>query len=178
MMQMLDAGGVTVLTDGVRKPGDDNPRGYYEFEPVKRTREDATWIEQARGKAVKVVHLLVGDLPMDRPYAVVFMRRDLAEVVRSQQGMLERRGTEGAQLSQERLMEVFEAQLRRTTAWLADQSQVRVLEIDYNEMIRDPIAGAGAVSGFLGGGLDTNAMAGCVDPSLYRSREAGVARGQ
>ena len=84
MMQMLDAGGVTVLTDGVRKPGDDNPRGYYEFEPVKRTREDATWIEQARGKAVKVVHLLVGDLPMDRPYAVVFMRRDLAVVRRSQ----------------------------------------------------------------------------------------------
>ena len=35
MMQMLDKGGVAVVTDNVRTADTDNPRGYYELEQVK-----------------------------------------------------------------------------------------------------------------------------------------------
>ena len=59
MMQMLDRGGLDVLADGVRVADEDNPRGYYEFEPVKRTKQDDSWLTQAAGKAVKMVHLLL-----------------------------------------------------------------------------------------------------------------------
>ncbi len=43
-----------------------------------------------------MVHLLLYDLPADRTYRVIFMRRKLEEVVRSRGRMLERRGTRGA----------------------------------------------------------------------------------
>jgi hypothetical protein len=35
MMQMLSAGGMPVLSDGQRSADANNPRGYYELEPVK-----------------------------------------------------------------------------------------------------------------------------------------------
>jgi len=103
MMQMLEAGGVPALTDHVRARDDDNPRGYFELEAVKRTKRDSSWLEAASGRAVKMVHLLLYDLPADRDYQVIFMRRKLEEVVRSQGRMLERRGTSGADLSDEQL---------------------------------------------------------------------------
>jgi len=84
MMQMLEAGGLQVLSDGVRGPTEDNPRGYYEYEPVKRMREDASWVPRACGKVVKVVHLLLPYLPADHRYRVILMRRDLREVVHAE----------------------------------------------------------------------------------------------
>ena len=170
MMQMLDAGGVPVLTDGVRAAGEDNPRGYYEYEPVKRTRRDASWVAEAGGKAVKVVHLLLCDLPMDRVYQVIFMRRELREVVASQQVMLDRHQTTGADLTEDQLVRVYEKQVRETLSWLDGQA-VSVLEVDYGDLVRDPATGATAVDRFLGGGLDTDAMAGCVVPTLHRQKK-------
>ena len=35
MMQMLSAGGLPALTDDLREADESNPRGYFEFEPVK-----------------------------------------------------------------------------------------------------------------------------------------------
>ena len=80
-MQMIVAGGIPALTDGQRTADDDNPRGYYEFERVKSLRADKAWLDLAQGKVVKVIHLLRPELPADRPYRVVFMERDLREVV-------------------------------------------------------------------------------------------------
>ena len=92
MMRMLAVGGIAPLTDGVRVPDTDNPHGYYEYEPVKRTKADDSWLGQAAGRAVKMVHLLLRDLPADRSYRVILMRRDLTEMVTSQRRMLERLG--------------------------------------------------------------------------------------
>ena len=93
-MRMLEAGGVPILTDGVRTADDSNPRGYYEFEPVKGLDKpgDHTWLTGARGKAVKVISFLLKDLPDDNFYQVIFMRRHLDEVIDSQNKMLDRRG--------------------------------------------------------------------------------------
>jgi hypothetical protein len=170
MMQMLDAGGLDALTDHVRAKDEDNPRGYFEFEAVKRTKHDASWLGEAGGRVVKMVHVLLYDLPPDRPYRVVFMKRDLREVVRSQSVMLRRRGTTGANLTDEQLMEAYEGQLGKIEAWLADRPNFRVLYVSYNELMENPAGAAKSVNDFLGGLLDEEAMQKHVDPTLYRQR--------
>src|SRR3989442_525361 len=121
MMQMLGAGGLAPLTDGLRQPDEDNPRGYFEFEPVKQIKRDTAWLELAVGKVVKMVHLLLPELPLDRDhrYRVIMMRRDLGEVLESQKKMLMRKGRAGADLDSEKLRSVFEQQLSRVDQFLA-----------------------------------------------------------
>jgi len=91
MMRMLDAGGVPAVTDRIRTADDDNPRGYFELEAVKRTKQDPSWLDDAPGKAVKVISQLLCELPPDRAYKVIVMRRKLGEVSAAQKTMLEGR---------------------------------------------------------------------------------------
>ncbi len=170
MMRMIEAGGIPALADNVRRADEDNPLGYYEFEAVKRTRKDATWLEGAPGKVVKTVHVLLYDLPLDRDYRVVFMRRKLEEVVASQDLMLQRQDKPPSDLTAEQLIRAFRIQLLKLDKWLEDQPGFQVLRVNYNEAIQDPVSSVQAVNEFLGGHLDTQAMLKVVDPSLYRQR--------
>lgn len=170
MMRMLAVGGVAPLTDGVRLPDADNPHGYYEYEPVKRTRADRSWLDAAAGRAVKMVHLLLRDLPEDRRYRVILMRRDLTEMVTSQRLMLERLGRDTGKLTDERKAEIFAAQLDETERWLRSHAAFSCLTVDYNDLVASPVPHVERLSEFLGGGLDVAAMAGVVDPTLYRNR--------
>jgi hypothetical protein len=170
MMRMLVLGGMPALTDGVRKADRDNPHGYFEFEPVKKTKEDASWLDGARGKAVKMVYELLKDLPTDRAYRVILMRRDLGEMVASQRLMLERLGRDAGKLSDERKAEIFAAQLDETERRLRAQPCFACLAVDYNALVAEPRPHAARVAEFLGGGLDVEAMCAVVDPSLWRNR--------
>jgi len=172
MMQVLEAGGMAPLTDHVRTPDSDNPKGYYEFEPVKKTKEDPSWLTDAGGKVVKMVYRLLYDLPADHEYRVVFMRRDLTEVLASQKVMLERLGKDGAALSAERMEALFRRQIGEFEQWVAGQPCFAVLDVGYKDMIDRPAAQAQRLDAFLGGGLDVEAMAAVVDPSLYRQRKS------
>jgi hypothetical protein len=174
-MQMIHAGGVEAVTDGQRASDEDNPRGYFEFERVKQLRNDRAWLDGAEGKVVKVIHLLLTELPDDRPYRVVFMQRELGEVVRSQATMLARSGRAGGQLAPERLMAVYAQQLAAVDAWLAARPNFQVLKVPYAQMVADPATHAAAVIRFLGGTLDETGMRAAVDPSLHRNRTDGAA---
>ncbi len=169
MMQMLRAGGVPVLTDDVRGPDEDNPKGYLEYEKAKRLKNDTQWLREARGKAVKIVAQLLPYLPQDRElnYRVIFMLRDLDEVIASQRKMLQRQGRKGASLSEDALKRIFSHHLVRTRRFLAVR-EIPTLYIDYNETLRAPLETAEKVSEFLDGKLDIRAMAEAVDPSLKR----------
>lgn len=59
MMQMLEAGGMPTLTDGLRKPDDGNPRGYFEWEKIKELPKNPGLIAEAEDKAVKVISSLL-----------------------------------------------------------------------------------------------------------------------
>ena len=159
MMQMLAAGGARVLTDGHRTADQHNPRGYFELEAVKHTRRDLSWLAQAEGKAVKVVHLLLPHLPADREYRVIFMQRDLAEVIASQRVMLQQQGRPGAALPDARLAEIFEKQLAEVSQWLAQNPNFRVLPVHHRDVIERPLAAAQQIATFLGGNLDPSRMA-------------------
>ena len=170
LMQMLAAGGLPLLSDAARAPDPDNPRGYHELLAAKRTREDPSWLAGAAGHAVKVIHSLAVELPTDRAYRVLLVRRPWPEVLASQHAMLARRGESPDDLSPERAVAVFEAELEALERWAADAPRVALLGLGYPELIADPPRGAAEVARFLGGGLDLNAMALAVDPSLYRQR--------
>ncbi|MFM1873126.1 MAG: hypothetical protein RL398_2548 [Planctomycetota bacterium] len=170
LMQMVHAGGLPAVTDGERVADADNPRGYFEFERVKALRTDKGWLDEAEGKVVKVIHMLLPELPDDREYRVVFVERDLDEVVASQQTMLARLGKPGGALPPERLKAAFGAQLQQVSAVLAGRPRTAVLRIAYKEVIADPVGAAARIDEFLSGGLDRAAMAGSVDAGLYRNR--------
>lgn len=170
LMQMVQAGGIPALTDAQRAADEDNPRGYLELEAVKRTKHDPSWLSAAEGRVVKMVHLLLYDLPADRAYRVLFTRRNLREVIASQRKMLERHGKSGASMSDDQLIEVFDAQLQKLAAWLAGQRHIAVLEVAYNELLSDAAPVVHRINEFLGGNLDESKMLGAIDPALYRNR--------
>ncbi|WP_165225836.1 sulfotransferase family protein [Aquisphaera insulae] len=169
MMQMLDRGGVRAVTDNIRTPDTDNPRGYYEFEQVKKIKQDASWIPEVRGKSVKMVSQLLFDLPAGEEYRIVFMERDLDEMLASQEKMLDRLNREAG--PRDDIKAAFVKHLSRLRAWLAQQPNMQVLYIRYSDLVKDPEAQASRINEFLGGALDVAAMAEAVDPSLYRNRK-------
>ena len=170
MMRMLEAGGVPALIDNIRTADEDNPRGYYEFEPVKKSKEDPSWLNNAGGKVVKMVYRLLYDLPCDRQYWVVFMRRNLNEVVASQDVMLARKGRAGGDLTKEKLITMFEKQLAEFDEWVKKQPSFRILYVNYNETLRNPRPTVRALDEFLGGNLNTAAMEKVIELQLYRQR--------
>jgi hypothetical protein len=168
MMQMLAAGGLPSWTDEVRIADDDNPRGYLECERVKGLAHDNQWLAEARGHAVKIVAPL---LHYVRPgnHRVIFMQRDMSEVLRSQARMLQSRGKAGSRLTSEQLAGVFEKQLQRAKKYLQDGNG-EVLFVQYACCVGDPNSMARLVNRFLSGILCETQMALAVDHNLYRER--------
>ncbi len=173
MMQMLQSGGIEIVTDHIRTADTDNPRGYYEFEQVKKIKHDASWLPAARGKAVKMISQLLYDLPPTENYRIIFMERDLDEVLQSQEKMLQRLGRPAAPRTE--IREAYTLHLRRLNDWLARQPNMKVLCVSYNELIQGEDEPARRVSQFLGGWVDVHKMVQSVDPALYRNRKAAVA---
>ncbi len=172
LMKMLEAGGVGVFTDGVRQADEDNPRGYFELEKVKNLQKqtDRSWLREARGKAVKVISQLLPELPPENTYKVLFINRNLHEVIASQNKMLLRRGEKVDPASDERMRGLFEKHLEKTKSWLESGKHFEVLELDYSQVIAAPVLQARKIREFLGRNLDVDKMAGAVEASLYRNR--------
>jgi hypothetical protein len=171
MMQMLAQGGIEAVTDHVRTADTDNPRGYYEFERVKKIKEDISWIPETRGKVVKMVSQLLFDLPPGENYRIIFMQRDLDEMLASQEKMLERLNRPAA--PRDEIKRAFIKHLDRLRDWLGQQPNMQVLFVTYSELMAEPQDQARRVAEFLGGRADVGAMVKAVDPSLYRNRKAG-----
>lgn len=170
MMQMLAAGGMDVLTDGQRIPDPNNPRGYYEVELVKSLAKNPEVVSEAEGKVVKVVSSLLGFLPRQHNYRVIFMRRALEEIIASQDRMLQRLGREVPSAPKEAVMDAFERHLRQITGWLSEQPNITVLYVNYSALLDDVDREASRICDFLGLQLDTGSMADKVERSLHRER--------
>jgi hypothetical protein len=170
MMQMLVAGGMPALTDNIRGADEDNPEGYLEFERVKQIEHDQAWLKDAQGKAVKMIAALLKHLPATHSYRIIFMRRDIREVLASQRQMLIRRGEPTDVVSDERMAELFRRHVDAVEAWLTEQSNFDVLYVDYGSVLSDPLEQAKLVNEFLGDMLNADEMAAAVDPELYRQR--------
>jgi hypothetical protein len=168
MLQMLKAGGLPVLTDGQRVPDEHNVRGYYEWEPVHLLAREPERIDEAGGKAVKVISSLLTALPDGRDYRILLMQRPLGEVVPSQLESMRGQGTP------DELAATLQSHIDNVCQWLQRRPHISILTIEYHSLLRDPSAGAARVCDFLGAGLDCPAMAAQVDRTLWRRRLPGV----
>jgi hypothetical protein len=169
-MKMLEAGGLRVVIDNLRSADEDNPKGYYEDERVKDLHQegDKTWLREARGKVVKIISFLLKSLPADNNYKVIFMHRNLREIVASQNKMLVRRG-EKNDTPDERAVQLLEEQVRDARFFLR-RPQFEVLELNYGEMLQGARPAALRMAQFVGGELDVDKMVEVVDVLLYRNR--------
>jgi hypothetical protein len=172
MMHMLEAGGLPIMTDGARSADVDNPKGYFEHERIKDLERemDKSYLRAGRGKALKVISFLIPHLPDENDYRVVFMRRDLDEVLSSQDKMIQRLGTTDAAADREAMKEAYRNDIVRTRLLCRKRPNMEMIEIQYKATVEDPAETARRVNEFLGGGLDEAAMRQAVDESLYRNR--------
>jgi len=173
MMSALQAGGLPLLTDELRQADLNNPKGYFVYEAVKKLAKGETgWLLSAQGKAVKVISALLCYLPGDYNYKVIFMERDLDEILTSQKRMLERSKTEETKpIGDAQLREEYQEHLTTIKSWLESQDWIILLTISYNQVLQDPVAAFEKVDAFLDSRLDVEAMVRIVDPGLYREQK-------
>jgi predicted Zn-dependent protease len=169
LMQMLEAGGWPVYCDGVRAADASNPRGYYECEAVKRLGTCNDWLGTVGGQALKVVAPLLPELPRDCRYRVLFLERNLDEIIASQGRMLARLERQGADLQANRLREALARQQQGALAVLERTAQP-VLRLGHRAVIDAPATASARIAQFLEVSLDEPAMRAVVDPELHRER--------
>jgi hypothetical protein len=172
LMKMLDAGGLEIATDGERTADVDNPKGYYELERVKQLdkQTDKSWLKGLRGKTVKIISLLLKELPDDNTYKVIFVDRNLQEVIASQNKMLVHRGESVNPDGDEKMIRTFEVHLQNIKAMLKSKPCFEVLYLNHRSILDNPAEEAAKISTFLGLNGQTEKMAAIVDPSLHRNR--------
>jgi Sulfotransferase domain len=170
MMQMLAAGSYPVLTDEIRKADENNPKGYFEWEKAKKMMTDVSWLNQSVGKAVKIIAPLLTFLPAKYDYKIIFMQREMDEVLRSQQIMLGKKAHVEKSAYPMALAEAFKKQLQQAEAWIGRSPNVEVLHIDYADAVENAEEVAENVSAFLGESLNIEAMVASVDKNLYRNK--------
>jgi len=170
-MAMLAEGGMPCLVDGVRQSDDDNPKGYFEFERAKTLEKDDNtgWLCEARGKAVKIVSPLLRSLPEGNTYRILFMKRDLDEVLASQKKMMERRG-DLHDLPDDRMKRIYQDHLAKVDLLLKNRSDATVKYLEFRHVIAHARETAEAINEFLDLDLDIVRMAAAVDSGLYRNR--------
>jgi hypothetical protein len=175
MMGMLDAAGLPIVTDAVRTADIDNPKGYYEFERVKDLEKEAdkSYLKEARGKVIKVISFLLKDLPDDNQYRIIFMRRDLQEVIASQNKMIQHRN-EQDDTDDKMMIEAYMNHLASVRIMARKRDNMEMIEVRYDTTVHDPAEAARQVNAFLGGSLDEAKMRATVDKGLYRNRKGAT----
>ncbi|MEM9016587.1 MAG: sulfotransferase, partial [Verrucomicrobiota bacterium] len=201
MMQILEAAGVELYTDGVRTADESNEKGYFEHEKVPSllTSKDRSWIAEAKGQGIKVVSPLLSSLPLrQRPgkgtddgeveaggengrkklkplhYRVLYMERDMDEILESQKKFLERAGKESPADANEKALDIAKAygqQARRAKEW-CQSSNVQAMGVDYAKLVTDPEEIVEEVAEFLGVPEKAEVLKERIDPNLYRARKA------
>jgi hypothetical protein len=138
MMKILAEAGLPIVTDELRTADTDNPNGYFELETVKQmSAGKVAWLAEAGGKAVKVISSLLEYLPAQYSYKIIFMEREIHEILASQRKMLERRN-QRSEVDDAQIAEQFRRHLSLVKPWLARQPNMEVLYISYNSLMLDP----------------------------------------
>lgn len=174
MMKILESGGFSIVTDGMRSADEDNPKGYYELEEVKTLVNgiEPSWLIEAEGKVVKVISFLLQYLPRSHRYKVIFMRREISEILTSQAKMLARRNEVSVD-SDEKVKDTYLEHLKRVKVWLSNQQNIEVLYIDHRSLLEAPENSIRNLIKFIDCDLPEEkieAMVSVPDRSLYRNR--------
>ena len=172
MMKMLSVCKIPLLVDDLREPDEDNPKGYYEFNRVKDLEGDNSWLNLACGAAVKIVSPLLPHLNMDMgiKYKIIFMLRDIDEILASQKKMADRLGHAEDNVEDSILKQNYSVHLEQVKKWLEQQKNIDVLYLNYADVVSNPVSTIESIIAFLGIELDAQDIEEVVDSSLYRQR--------
>lgn len=176
MMKMLNSGNMPLMIDRIRVADEDNPKGYYEFERVKNLENDNSCLDMARGKTIKIVSPILYHLNLDEDYIykIIFMLRDLDEILTSQKKMAERLNQNDDIIKDNILNEKYSLHLEEIYEWLQRQKNIDVLYVNYTDVLENPVAAAEGISEFLDADINIQGMAAAVDNSLYRQRAGTI----
>ena len=170
MMKMLAEGGLPILTDEVRRADNDNPNGYFELELVRQLKQGSfEWLKEADGKVVKVISALLENLPQKYSYKIIFMERELKEVLASQKKMLDHRG-EAPKASDAEIERQVQSHLSALKPWLVRQPNIEVLYVNYNALLSKPETMCNRIEEFLELPLNRSRMLSVPTEKLYRNR--------
>jgi len=132
MMQLLNKSSLEILSDGIRQKDISNPEGYYELEAVKGIVRDNSFLKDATGKVVKIVAPLPVYLDKSLDYRIVFMRREIEEVLRSQEKMLNKDQTS----EREKFRTIYEMHLKKTYHFFESNS-IPYIDIQYKQLLNE-----------------------------------------
>lgn len=167
LMQMLKAGGMEILSDQKREPDRNNPKGYLEFEAVKKLAQDNSCLRGQTGKAVKVISHLLKHLPDgEQKYKIIFVNREMNEIIKSQRRMLKKDEKKYSRP----LIKAFLKELKSVKKWVKSEPDKELINVQYKTLIKNPLKDIEKIIEFLEVPLDKGKMKEAVDPSLYRSK--------
>jgi hypothetical protein len=170
MMAMLQAAGLELLVDDIRTADQDNPRGYYEYDKVKRLHKDTSWLHEAQGKVVKIVSSFLEFLPPEHYYRVIFMQRTMTEILSSQQKMLDRNQRQAA-ADNAKLSSLFNAHIQKVLDYLDKQNNFTTCRLSFNRLLlSNPEEELTRLIRFFDGRLEKDPMLAVIDKALYRQR--------
>ena len=170
MMQILQAGGITLLTDNSRKADLNNPQGYYEFDPVKQLQKNSEWLSLASGKAVKIISHLLKYLPDKFSYKIFFMERDINEIINSQNRMLDNLNNDRGKLSENQLKNYYTKHLKEIKSFINNSQNFEVRYISFQNLHQQPQMELDKIRRFLSINMDSDTLKKIIKPDLYRNR--------
>lgn len=167
MMQMLKSAGADVLSDDKRAADENNPKGYLELDAIKSLGKNKKIIHKAVDKVIKVVSPQLKNLLPIYKYKVIFMNRNIEEVISSQHKMV---GKEEKNYPA-KLHQHYKSQLEDLNKHFLKQINVDCLHIDYKDAIQKPGEVAQAIVNFLPElKLEAKKLSSAVDQKLYRNK--------
>jgi hypothetical protein len=102
---------------------------------------------------------------------VIFVRRHMAEILASHRKMLINRNEDPDKMDDAQMAVLFEKHVKQVEQWLAEQPTMKMLYVHYSDILAEPLSQITRINEFLGGRLNTEAMAQAIDPNLYRNRQ-------
>lgn len=166
MMQILYYGGMDVAFDTKREPDEHNPKGYFELEGgkiINRLMDGTFPMEKYDEKVIKVTAYGLKFLP-PREYKIIYMMRDIDEIMASMEKMA---GTVDREVERP----VFEKLNRYTMNLMEWREDMEYIAVRYDKVIDEPAGEIKKINEFLGGKLNEKEAIKAVDRRLYRNRK-------
>ncbi|MFM6935543.1 MAG: sulfotransferase domain-containing protein [Flavobacteriales bacterium] len=166
MMQLCQAANDDIYCDAIRQEDINNPKGYFELEAVKGIVKDQSFLQNAEGKTIKIVAPLVTFIDLSFNYRVIFMLRDLDEVLSSQEKMLGK----DQQDQREKLKSVYQLHIEKSRKFLS-ANHIPFLEMEHRQLFLEPEQSLKQLIDFCEWDVTVEQLKKVIDGSLYRNRK-------
>lgn len=171
MMQILNALNVQLYTDNHRPADKSNPRGYYEHQDVKKLENDSTWLKYVKGKAVKIISPLLIHLPKNFQYKIIFMLRDINEIIHSQNKMLNNSAKNEEPTNPQILKTIFDKNILQIKKWQKENPNAKILYLNYVDFLNKAEDEVKKIQPFLNLEITPVNLSHIISRDLYRSRK-------